>query len=49
MLIGQGISCDHITVEKYLNMWYKGSDTAIMVREPIELKDFLDAFVTMHH
>lgn len=48
-LIEQSISPARITTEKYLNMRYKGSDTAIMVREPTDTKGFLDAFVAMHY
>lgn len=48
-LTDQGIALDRISCERYLNMRYRGSDTAIMIREPPGSGSFLDAFAAAHH
>ncbi|KAF5510264.1 Uncharacterized protein CGCS363_v003719 [Colletotrichum siamense] len=44
----QGIPAHRVSHEKFLNMRYRGSDTALMIPEP-EDGDFAAAFVTRHH
>ena len=47
-LIGQGYLKEHIIVEKYVNLRYQGTDTAVMIQELMHTKDdhlpYADAF-----
>lgn len=49
-LVSQGFEKDNIEVEKYLNLRYKGTETFIMVREPLSEKDkpFSESFIEKH-
>ena len=38
-LIGQGYSKEDVVVKKYINLRYQGTDTAVMIQEPIGSKD----------
>lgn len=46
-LNGQGISNGDISYQRYLNMRYQGTETAIMVLEPAD-GDFKEEFKRMH-
>lgn len=48
-LTEQGIAPGRISAERYLNMRYRGSDTAIMIRESSDSESFLSTFVATHH
>ncbi|KAH6879541.1 Hydantoinase B/oxoprolinase-domain-containing protein [Thelonectria olida] len=47
-LVSQGFSDNEIRHEFFLNMRYKGSDTALMVQHPGRLCDFGKAFISRH-
>lgn len=49
-LVEQGIPVHLIRSERYLNMRYRGSDTALMIRElASKNQDFASLFVASHH
>lgn len=48
-LMDQGIRAGRITSERYLNMRYRGSDTALMIRDDDKDHDFMSSFVATHH
>lgn len=47
-LISQGIPAKRVHHDKFLNMRYRGSDTALMIAEPAD-GDFSAAFVARHY
>ncbi|KAK8216349.1 hydantoinase [Phyllosticta capitalensis] len=47
-LTKQGFRENRVEHERFLNMRYKGSDTALMISKPAD-GDFAKAFVTRHH
>lgn len=49
-IVGQGFDENNVEIEKYLNLRYKGTETFIMVREPLTKNDksFYDSFVEKH-
>lgn len=47
-LAGQGFGKQDIEHDMYLNMRYRGSDTALMIRRPDRLADFGAAFTSRH-
>lgn len=49
-LVNQGFDTKNIELEKYLNLRYKGTETFIMVREPLSKNDssFTESFVNKH-
>jgi 5-oxoprolinase (ATP-hydrolysing) len=47
-LLSQGLDATRIQHELFLNMRYKGSDTALMIPKPAD-DDFAAAFVARHH
>ncbi|KPM46412.1 Uncharacterized protein C11D3.15 [Neonectria ditissima] len=48
-LASQGFDEDQVQHERFLNMRYQGSDTALMIPHPGVLADFGDAFTRRHH
>lgn len=47
-LISQGFGPNQVVHENFLNMRYKGSDTAMMISQPKNLESFADAFTARH-
>lgn len=49
-LVAQGFNSNNIELEKYLNLRYKGTETYIMVREPLTKNDlpFAESFIEQH-
>ena len=47
-LISQGFTAKQIVHENFLNMRYRGSDTALMIPQPENIEGFADAFTTRH-
>lgn len=48
-LASQGFNENQIQHERFLNMRYQGSDTALMIPYPGTLADFSEAFTKRHH
>jgi 5-oxoprolinase (ATP-hydrolysing) len=47
-LTSQGFATEQIVHESFLNMRYRGSDTALMIPQPENIEGFADAFTTRH-
>jgi 5-oxoprolinase (ATP-hydrolysing) len=47
-LISQGFTSKQIVHENFLNMRYRGSDTALMIPQPKSIEDYADAFTKRH-
>ena len=47
-LTSQGFTAKQIIHENFLNMRYRGSDTALMIPQPESIEDFADAFTARH-
>jgi 5-oxoprolinase (ATP-hydrolysing) len=47
-LLSQGFTKRQIAHENFLNMRYKGSDTAFMISQPEHIENFAEAFTTRH-
>jgi 5-oxoprolinase (ATP-hydrolysing) len=47
-LISQGFTAKQIVHENFLNMRYRGSDTALMIPQPKSIEGFADAFTARH-